>query len=204
MANEWYANCKDCGKKYGYSDTSHQLGKTHGLSRPERCPSCRGLHSREIASLGLSHFELTPVRPIPPEGLQAGELGSLMRPQRVHELREKKPNYDFDKFGIKDSHILEFYALSHRHQVMVVVAPTGAGKSTLLPYRLMIPPTGLPPEGSLFRSMLPAHGIRPDFFTRNGQIIVTQPRTQATRNIPAFVAGELHGSSLGAGYDVGF
>jgi hypothetical protein len=203
MAGEWFAKCKDCGKEFGYSDASHQLSSVRGLSRPERCPACRRLHSREIASVGLSHFELTALRPIPPEGLRPGDLGGLIRPKRVHELKQQEPRFDFDKFGIKDSHIREFCALSHRHQVMVVVAPTGSGKSTFLPYRFMVPPQdGLPDEP--FRSMLPPQGIRPDLFTRNGQIIVTQPRIQATRNIPAFVAGALHGSSLGAGFDVGF
>jgi HrpA-like RNA helicase/ribosomal protein S1 len=188
MVREWYAKCKDCGEKFGYSDASYQLGNQRGLSRPERCPNCRKLHSREIATLGLSHFELTPLRPIPAEGLQPGLLGGLIRPKRVHELREDKSTFDFDKFAIKDHHIREYFDLMQKHQITVIVAPTGAGKSTFLPYRLMVPPDGLPS----------------DLFTRNGQIIVTQPRIQATRNIPLFVARDLHGSSLGAGFDVGF
>lgn len=52
--------------------------------------------------------------------------------------------------------------------------------------------------------MVPLDGFPSDLFTQYGQIIVTQPRTQATRNIPTFVASDLHGSSLGAGFDVGF
>ena len=202
MTREWYATCKDCGKEFGYSDASQQLSSARGLSRPERCAACRRLHSREIASLGLSHFELTALRPIPPEGLRPAELGGLSRPKRVHTEKVQEPSFDLNKFGIKDSHIREFCALSHRHQIMVVVAPTGSGKSTFFPYRLMVPPDGHPDEP--FRSMLPPEGIRPDLFTRNGQIIVTQPRIQATRNIPAFVARDLHGSSLGAGFDIGF
>ncbi|NJP05831.1 MAG: S1 RNA-binding domain-containing protein [Chloroflexaceae bacterium] len=158
------------------------------MARPERCASCRQQHSREIASLGLAHLALAPLRPLPPEGLRPGELGGLIRSQRIHELKAHEPGFDLQKFGIKDSHIREFCGLSQRHQVMVVVAPTGSGKSTFFPYRLMVPPTG----------------ISSDLFTCNGQIIVTQPRIQATRNIPAFVARQLHGSSLGAGFDVGF
>jgi len=42
------------------------------------------------------------------------------------------------------------------------------------------------------------------FLTRKGQIVITQPRVQATRGIPKFVAEQLHGSSLGPGFDVGF
>lgn len=188
MALEWTSTCKDCGEKFGYSDSSYQLGNQRGLSRPERCPKCRYLHTREIGTLGLSHFELTPIRPIPADGLKPAELGGLARPKRVHDQKEKPPKFDFNKFAIKDEHIWEYFTILQRHQITVIVAPTGSGKSTLLPYRLMMPPTGLPEN----------------LLTRHGQIIITQPRIQATRNIPAFVAEELHGSSLGAGYDVGF
>jgi hypothetical protein len=188
MPREWYVNCKDCGQEFGYSDDSYRLSKRRGLSRPERCPQCRKMHSREIGSLGLSHFDLTPVSGIPFSGLSAGRLGGLVRPTRVHDSRERNGGYDLTRFGIKDEHILEFIELMGEKQVMVIVAPTGAGKSTFLPYRLMVPPKPLPN----------------DLFARNGQIVITQPRIQATRNIPLFVARELHGSNLGAGFDVGF
>lgn len=188
MPREWYAKCKDCGKEYGYSDDSYQVSALRGLSRPERCPECRKLHSREIASLGLSHFELTPVKPLPQTGLQAGRLGGLIRPERIHEAIDKDPTFDLNKFGIKDTHICEYFDIMITKQVTVVVAPTGAGKSTFLPYRLMVPPSKYPK----------------DLFTRYGQIVITQPRIQATRNIPLFVARDLHGSNLGAGFDVGF
>jgi len=190
MPREWYTTCKDCGKEFGYSDDSYQLSMRRGQSRPERCPECRKLHAREISTLGLSHFELTPLLPVPLSGLRAGRLGGLVRPPRVHEARDKKSSFDFNKFGIKDTHICEYFNLmtDPQKRVTVVVAPTGAGKSTFLPYRLMVPSEPFPP----------------DLFTRNGQIIITQPRIQATRNIPLFVARDLHGSNLGAGFDVGF
>ncbi|MCB0037278.1 MAG: hypothetical protein KDE51_24775, partial [Anaerolineales bacterium] len=188
MAQEWYATCKDCGKEFGYSDASYQLSARRGMSRPERCPTCRQLHSREISTLGLSHFELTPVHPIPASGLKPGRLGGLIRPERVHQSREQKPTFDYNKFGMKDEHIRDYFDMMQKYQVTVIVAPTGAGKSTFLPYRLMSPPEPFPR----------------DLWTKNGQIVITQPRIQATRNIPAFVARDLHGSTLGAGFDVGF
>src|SRR4051794_21663408 len=101
MAREWFAKCKDCRKEFGYSDASFQLGSSRGLSRPERCPACRKLHSREVGSLGLSHFELTPLRPISPEGLRPGNLGGLTRPKRVHKVHEQESKFDLTKFGIK-------------------------------------------------------------------------------------------------------
>lgn len=189
MAREWVSTCKDCGKEYGYSHASHLESAKRGMSRPERCPECRKLHSREISTLGLSHFDLTPITPIPPTGLKPGRLGGLVRPERVHRSVEQVSKVDFAaKFGIQDEHILKYFALMQKHQVTVVVAPTGAGKSTFLPYRLMVPPNPLPP----------------DLWTRHGQIIITQPRIQATRGIPAYVSRDLNGSSLGAGFDIGF
>jgi HrpA-like RNA helicase/ribosomal protein S1 len=185
---EWYATCKDCGKEFGYSDSSYRHDVQRGLSRPERCAEHRRQHSNEIASLGLSHFNLTPIKPIPPAGLSGGSLGKLIRAERIHKPREIKSSFEFDRFGINDSHIREYFEIMQNHQITVVVAPTGAGKSTFLPYRLMVPPSPFPK----------------DLWTRNGQIVITQPRIQATRNIPAFIARDLHGSSLGAGYDIGF
>jgi HrpA-like RNA helicase len=73
-------------------------------------------------------------------------------------------------------------------QVTVIVGPPGSGKSTLLPYRLMLAPDPLPP----------------DLFTRNGQIIVTEPRIEAIRQIPRFIASVMHSGSVGAGFDIGF
>lgn len=188
MTEEWFAICKDCGTEFGYSAEAERRGVARGLSRPERCVECRQRHRREISTLGLTHLELQPLGAPPPEGLAAGSLGRLVRPPREHSLRKSEGNYDFGKFAIKDHHLLEFFALLDRRQVCVIVAPTGAGKSTLLPYRLMVPPASLPK----------------DYFTRGGQILITQPRIQATRNIPDFVATRLHGSSLGPGFDIGF
>lgn len=47
-------------------------------------------------------------------------------------------------------------------------------------------------------------GLDAKMFWRYGQIVVTQPRIQATRNIPDFIARAMMGCNLGAGHDVGF
>lgn len=49
-----------------------------------------------------------------------------------------------------------------------------------------------------------AGGLDPKMFWRYGQIVITQPRIQATRNIPDFIAKAMMGCKLGAGHDVGF
>lgn len=50
----------------------------------------------------------------------------------------------------------------------------------------------------------PVADLDPKMFHRYGQIVVTQPRIQATRNIPEFIANAMMGCQLGAGHDVGF
>ncbi|MEI6916299.1 MAG: DEAD/DEAH box helicase, partial [Armatimonadota bacterium] len=53
-------------------------------------------------------------------------------------------------------------------------------------------------------SMHKLSSIDPKMFHRYGQIVVTQPRIQATRNIPDYIAKSMIGCRLGAGFDVGF
>jgi energy-coupling factor transporter ATP-binding protein EcfA2 len=225
MAQEWKAKCKDCGEEFGYSNASYQADVERGLSVPERCAKCRGRHSKEIKNIGLSHFHLKPIGKLPP-GLiiPPGRLGKIHHELPPHRLTSVPTNFSRYRFGITELDILRVYAslgarfditpkiqalLSEEqnrleaetgvrqnnaiqfknYQVIVVEGPTGSGKSTLIPYRLMVPPSEIKDT---------------KFLTRNGQIIVTQPRVQASRDIPKFVAEKLHGSSIGPGFDVGF
>ena len=189
MTKEWEASCKDCGKVFGYSDTSYVAGMQRGFSRPERCPECRKRHAREIQTVGMPFFKVTPTHPSSiVEGVQAGMLGKIEHLPREHESKELPSSLDTSKFGITEEKLYELFDKLQKFQVVIAVGPTGSGKSTYLPYRLMVPP----------------EGIDPQIFTRYGQILITQPRIQAARNIPAYVAKVMHGSSIGAGFDVGF
>ncbi|CAG0950620.1 partial ATP-dependent RNA helicase HrpA, partial [Anaerolineae bacterium] len=190
MAKEWKVICKDCGKEFGYSDWSYQAGVSRGQSRPERCAECRKVHNRQTGTMGLSYFDLKPLASADTSNVQPGSLGKLNHPPREHSQIEHASHFDPTKFGITDADVKALFDwLAHpKHQVAVVVGPTGSGKSTVLPYRLISPPAGLPQ----------------DQFTKYGQIVITQPRIQATRNIPAYVAKELYGSNIGSGYDIGF
>lgn len=190
MAKEWYAICIDCGSEFGYSDDSYQLSRRRGLSRPERCPACRRLYwvNKEKANRLRSRRGNSSQRNSSEADRPPVSLGISDKPPHSHYLVERSPDIDFNLFGIKDKHVHECFDVMQKHPVTVIVGPAGSGKSTFLPYRLMVPPATMPPN----------------LWTRNGQIAITQPRIHATRNIPAFVAHSLHGSSLGAGFDIGF
>lgn len=189
MSKEWNASCKDCGRPFGYSDTSYVAGMQRGFSRPERCPECRKRHAREIQSVGMPFFKVKPINPASiVDGVQAGVLGKIEHPPREHVDVELPSSLDTSKFGITEAKLYELFEKLEKNQIVVVVGPTGSGKSTYLPYRLMVPPDGIDPQ----------------VFTRYGQILVTQPRIQAARNIPGYVAKVMHGSSIGAGFDIGF
>ncbi|NMC34716.1 MAG: hypothetical protein GYA36_20015 [Veillonellaceae bacterium] len=190
MAKQWTVRCKDCGEEFGYSDWSNQISAERGQSRPERCPECRKKHNRQIGLMGLSYFNLKPRSNSDTSHLHPGQLGALSHPQREHTAIEIPSGFDPNKFGVTDDDIRAIFdwLSDPKHQVAVVVGPTGSGKSTALPFRLIHPPKGIPE----------------DRFTRYGQILITQPRIQATRNIPAYVAKDLYGSSLGSGFDIGF
>lgn len=190
MAKEWTVICKDCGKEFGYSDWSFKTGETKGQSRPERCPECRKKHNRQTALMGAAYFDIKPRANVDTSQIHPGTLGALSHPKREHKAIERDSGFDPSKFGVSDDDIRNLYQWfdDPKHQVAVVVGPTGSGKSTALPYRLINPPPGIPE----------------DRFTRYGQVLITQPRIQATRNIPAYVAKDLYGSSIGSGFDVGF
>ena len=190
MAKEWIIKCKDCPEEFGYSDWSYHAGEAKGQSRPERCPKCRQKHNRQTALMGMSYFSIKPKSGANTKSLSQGSLGKLNHSKREHRLVDKKSSFNEYKFGVTEDNIREVFEWlkEPKHQVAVVVGPTGSGKSTALPYYLIDPPEGVDKEQ----------------FTRHGQVLITQPRIQATLNICGFVAEELYGSSVGAGYDVGY
>lgn len=188
MAKEWNQICKDCGKPFGYSDTSLQRDLKKGLSRPERCQKCRGTHSRAIQSIASSHFALKP-RSNPPSILGYEFLGQIDHGKRnVAQPNYVEPNMKGVDIGLNESNIQQVYNALKANQVVVVMAPTGSGKSTYIPSKLLYP---LPPKET-------------DYFTKRGPIIITQPRIAATIQIPNSIGKKFGGCSVGAGFDIGY
>jgi HrpA-like RNA helicase len=221
--SEWSCVCKDCLAEFRYSNTNHEQNQLRGFSRPERCPECRKQHSKEVNTVGQPYFKVKPRFPSVDHEKLESVLGRLNHPARPHRAEHVvPPGEPPDKFGIKDDKIVEmfrWFAQDPGLQVVVVVGPTGSGKSTYFPYRLVHPPrnyTTTEPDPASPTTRRPVCGpdgkplvfdasdVQPDLFHRYGQIVVTQPRIQATRNIPGYIARAMLGSSLGAGFDIGY
>jgi len=189
MTVEYAVNCKRCEKPIGYSGMMYEKMKEFGQSRPEYCEECRKILLLEKMTMGAAYFS---VATMPGEDLSIaipGELGMVYHPQRPHKRVEKPATFDASKFGATPNKIVELYKWfkDKDHQVAIVIGDTGSGKSTALPYWLMFPPEGVPD----------------DFFIRDGQILITQPRIVATTSIAEFM-GVLLGSSVGKGFDIGY
>lgn len=190
MARDWQVACKECGEPLLYSERSRADALARGQSPPERCIKHRAEHSRSISRLAVKYLDMEPGSPLPVQGLKAGRLGKLARPDRPHQevtmSRFLPP--PADTFGIQDDEIVTLLTKLEGIQVAVIVAGTGSGKSTFLPWRLLVPPAPFPE----------------DHLTRYGKIVVTQPRIEASTGIPQYVARTLHGSSAGPGTDIGY
>jgi len=185
MTWEWEVTCKRCGKKLGYSDRAYRNSLKYGFPRPQYCDVCKPEHISEKAKMAAPYFNVL---------IQAqkaiSNLGHIERPPREHTKIEREGKFDETRFGLTKSNVKEIadWFSSPNHRVAVVMGPTGSGKSTALPYWLVYPPKG----------------IEPDFFTRDGQILVTQPRILAMKKVVDYLGPDLMGSSVGAGFDIGY
>jgi len=180
--------CKDCGKTFEYDRLPLALKAEKGESRPERCADCRRIHRAETGSTRIGYFGSLKKDILTSECPRSGS-GYASHGEREFRLENAEAEVNMD-FAIKDKDILAFYEKLERNQVVIVVAPTGSGKSTFLPSRLLNPP--LEYKGDLIERLI-----------RQGQIIITEPLTEAVERIPEFIAKELLGSKVGPGRLVG-
>ena len=182
-----------------------------GGSRSDRCKDHRQTHRKEIQGLAVAYIDFTTVGEVTDRQNPTGPLGGLGPLPDRHEV---VPNTTYDlqnvKVGMTDEHITEMISLLRSKQVLILRAGTGTGKSTFVPYRLMDPP----PE-----SLVDVPADAPfGRLTELGQIIVTEPRVQATVGVATFVGGTMSGlgvrpadksqqsviRGVGPGYPVGY
>lgn len=182
--------CKRCGVvPVGYSGMMYERMKEFGHSRPEYCEACRAILLMEKMTMGAAYFSLKMLPDADKNVVIPGELGKVWHPNRPHVKEEKPKTFDASKFGATPNKVVELYEWlkDPKHQVAIIKGGTGSGKSTALPYWLIYPPEGVPS----------------DFFIRNGQIVITQPRILATTGVTKYL-GTLMGSSVGKGFDIGY
>ena len=186
---EYSVNCKRCLKPIGYSGMMYEKMKEYGQSRPEYCEDCRGELLAEKMTMGAAYFSVKTIPGVDISVAIPGELGKVSHPDRPHIKVETSQLFDQSKFGATPNKIVEIYEWLKipGHQVVIVIGGTGSGKSTALPYWLIYPPEGVPS----------------DFFLKDGQILITQPRIVATTHISEYL-GSLVGSSVGKGFDIGY
>src|ERR1017187_6254150 len=209
---EFVRICKipSCGEQFIVAAPSMETDRALGLSDPEYCPKHRLLQVRSYSRVACHHIELEMtaegeelVHAVethkgigaldsqellketfdpwdqPGKGFGPGGVGRFQRPVRVFvENRAFEPVRKDFKIAEKGEEIL---AALEDHQVMVLVGTTGSGKSTYVPWLLL---TGGEP-GKLSK------------WAKRGPICVTQPRIQATRKVPQFIANQLNGTRMG-------
>lgn len=212
---EYQRACKQagCGEMFTISAPSMDEDRAIGFSEPEYCPKHRALHAKSYSRIACHHFEaeLTTIGDelvrsvegqresngsaesgvfdpwtMPGLGYGPGGLGRFQRPPRIFE--ESNDHQPVERQFAIAQKTDELLAALEDHQVVILVGTTGSGKSTYVPWYLLT--GGIP--GSLSK------------WARQGPICVTQPRIQATRQVPRFIANSLNGTSLGVGAQIGF
>lgn len=179
----------DPKRMVGYSGMMYERMKEYGHSRPEYCEECRAALTMEKMTMGAAYYSLKMLPGTDKNVVIPGELGKVWHPDRPHVKEEKPKTFDASKFGATPGKVVEIYEWlkDPKHQVVIIKGGTGSGKSTALPYWLVYPPEGVPS----------------DFFIRDGQIVITQPRILATTGVSKYL-GTLMGSSVGKGFDIGY
>lgn len=188
MAKEWMVKCKNfakCGNNLMYSDRSYVHSLQYGFSRPEYCDDCQEEHKKMKGTLGVGYFHLQPRS----SGIHG--MGQVYHPVRQHTSTETESHIDRDQFGLTPGKIAEIARrVTEGFRVIIVIGETGSGKSTLLPTWMIDPP-----EES---------GVDPEFFTRDGQLLHSQPRILAATGQARYVGEQLLGGTVGKGMDVGY
>lgn len=181
-----------------YNEASAIAQTERGGSRSDRCKEHRDQHRNHIQGIAVAYIDLRTVGEVRDRKNPTGPLGGLGRLPDRHEF---VPNTSYPlqdvNVGMTDAHIVEMVRLLRDKRVLILKAGTGTGKSTFAPYRLLDPPPGslvdVPPTAPFAK------------LSELGQIVVTEPRVQATIGVAEFVGGVMSGAGgVGPGFPVGY
>ena len=170
MAREWQVQCKwpGCTNKVGYSDRSYRNSLAYGFSRPEYCEEHQQEEQKMRKGVATPYFRI----PQFIGEIEPGHLGNIKRSgKRVHISTDKESKFDKSRFGVTEEDIYKIAAWfkDPNHRVLVATGATGAGKTIAVPYWFLYPPKNV------------ADDFGSDYFTRDGQILLTEPRIIALK-----------------------
>ena len=182
MAKEHRFKCKDCDRDVVVSDRVFRLMRERGESLPERCDVHRPSHRQQVREIKAPYFEM--------EWIPESEFSvfdyyeSLHTPHGDRHRREVEvsPDNTGMRIRITDEYIKQLYRLLKQNQVVVLASPTGTGKSVYVLYRLLEAPDE---ETKTFT----------DWLIRQGQVVQTQPLTEAVQRTPMTISQRLLGES---------
>lgn len=182
VTRHYTSECKTpgCSNPVVFHQDSYQKMQEQGVNPPAYCETCRKSR-RQAHNLFVSYTR--------PRLDRRQARTSLESRERLYAHRDGKHKFNPAKFGVTLEHMQEVFHWFSQPQARcgVVRGQTGSGKSTAFVYYLLNPPEGYP------------H----DFFTRDGQIWVTQPRIVAAEGISQYVGNILLGETFGKGGLIG-
>ncbi len=182
ITRHYTSECKTpgCNHPVVFHQDSYQKMQEQGVNPPAYCEVCRKSR-RQAHNLFVSYTR--------PRLDRSQARTSLEVRERLYYNRDGQHRFNSEKFGVNIDHMKAVFQWFAQPQARcgVVRGQTGSGKSTAFVYYLLNPPEGYP------------H----DFFTRDGQIWVTQPRIVAAEGISQYIGNILLGDTFGKGGLIG-
>lgn len=184
--------CKDCQEEIIIPKPVYELMLQRGESLPERCEECRQAHSKKIKEIKSPYFQVELEPEVNFASFDYYESAYTSHGDRRRHSEEVKPDSSGMRIRVTDEHIEQLYKKLENNQVVVFASPTGTGKSIYTLYRLI--------EKSENYS-----GDFVEKLKHQGQVIQTQPLSQAADRIPNTISKKLLGElEIGAKQTLGF
>ena len=172
--------CKDCENEVAISARVFKLMLEKGESLPERCEKCRRKHKKATKEIKIPYFQAQPEDESKFTDFDYILSAYTAHGERNRRLVEAKPDPEIRKrIKITEEQIRKFFEALRESQVVILMSPTGTGKSTYVLYKLI--------------DALEGYEKFIENLIRQGQIIQTQPLTEATERIPSTVSQKFLG-----------
>jgi len=176
---------KDCQREIVIPKPVYELMLQRGESLPERCEHCRKKHLEGIAEIKAPYFQVELESEDNLTTFDYYESAYTSHGDRQRRPGKVEPIPHEMKIRITDQHMEQLYNLLEKNQIIVLASPTGTGKSIYTLYRLVDKPEDY-------------SGDFVDRLVHQGQIIQTQPLSEAVNRIPKAIDKLLGEPEVGA------